>query len=663
MKLNQLSKTILLPVAFIVSACSQTPTQLNDDDSTGATQNFYQWVNEEWLANTSIPEDKPRMDNFIAIQDKVYQQQKDLLLGLSVKPKRSVEEQKINAIYQSFTDLAQRNAAGLTPLKDELKLIEVAKSHRDIAKLFGQLQLWGVEVPLMYGVSTDFKDSDSNIVFAVQGGLLLERELYLADTERAQKQRTLYQEMLTSLFQLSGSSHAQDQAQSVLQLETSLANIQWSNVENRNFPKMYNKTDYPGLIDATSNLYTADQLQTLGMPTRYPFNLTQPSYITALNDFLSKATVEQWKTYLTARLLTDYANLLSTDFKKAITQFQINRGLYNQEPKLWRQSVNYINDHVGMLMGELYVASYFDEASKAKVENVTHQIVAQYRLKIAQSDRLTEQTKANAMKKLDNMNFQIGYPDTWQDYSSLILSESHLVDNHQAINRYEMQRNIDKLGKPVDKKEWDMPPQSINAYYSSSTNTFTLLAGILNAPFYNAEADLAENFGGIGFVIGHEIGHGYDDGGSRFDYAGNMHNWWQQQDLEAFNQLKERLIDQANQYEILPGLFLNGALEIGEIMGDLSGAEIALAAYTLYAKDNKLNIEKGQKEFFMQLAKTWRTLARDEFWHQLVESDPHPPGEFRANGIVKNINEFHHLFNTKPGDPMYLAPEERVHIW
>ena len=276
---------------------------------------------------------------------------------------------------------------------------------------------------------------------------------------------------------------------------------------------------------------------------------------------------------------------------------------------------------------------------------------------------MTAETKRKAIEKLDKMSFRVGYPDKWRDYSSLKPVAGALVQNHMRIQRYEQKRNIDKLGKPVDREEWAYPPQVINAYYDPTKNSFVLLAGILHPPFFTPGGTDAEHYGGIGFVIGHEIGHGFDDQGSRFDGDGNLVNWWSKEDAAAYDKVKGALIAQADKYEILPGKYLKGELEIGEIMGDVSGAEMSLRAYRKIIEAGHLDRERAYRDYFKQLARTWRDKLRPDYQLLLLDKDPHPPSEFRANGIVRNFDEFHAVFDTRPGDPMYLPPGERVHMW
>jgi putative endopeptidase len=627
------------------------------------TRNFYQWANADWLARTPIPPDKPGVNNFLLIRTQVDKDLQILLTALKGKPGKSADERKLAVLFEAYMDMKKRNALGLSPLRGELRRIDRAKSRDDIAVLFARMQTLGVEAPLVFTVSTDFKKSDRYIVFATQAGLGLEREDYLGEDERSAGIRRHYQELVEKVFELAAVKDAAAQARSVVALEQQLAVIQWSKVDNRDITKVYNVTDFKGLAAKARNLTIERQLPALHLPTRYPFNVMQPSYVEALNEFFVTQDLRSWKAYLKARLLLGYARLLDRRFKAAIAGYEIQRGLYDKEEPLAQQAVRYLNGNVGMLLGKTYVETGFDDSVKPNVRRIIRNIVAQYRIAIGDSPWMTAETKRKAIEKLDKMTFEVGYPDKWRDYSSLKPVAGELVLNHIRIQRYEHKRNIDKLGKPVDRSEWVYPPQTVNAYYEPSKNSFVLLAGILHPPFFSPGGSDAEHYGGIGFVIGHEIGHGFDDQGSRFDGDGNLVNWWSKEDAAAYDKIRRALIAQADRYEIFPGKYLKGELEIGEIMGDLSGAEIALRAYRKVIDTKRIDEEEAYRAYFTQLARTWRDKLRADYQLLLLDKDPHPPSEFRANGIVKNFDEFHQVFRTKPGDLMYLRPAERVHMW
>ena len=659
---------LLVAVFFTLSIVScNTKNTTTNKSSANPRINFYQWVNKDWMERTEIPADKPGVNNFSLISDKVNQDIEDLLISLKEKPDLSESQKKISLLFNAYMNMDKRTALGLLPLKKDLENIDNAEKLSDITLLFAQLQLIGVPGPIVYTVETDFKQSDRSIVYILQHGLGLEKDNYTGDDERSKTIRGQYQQLLTRLFELASVDNAANKATNVLALETELAKHQWSKVENRNFEKMYNLTDYQGAKTRLSHFNFDRQLKALGMPTKYPFNVTQPSYVEFINDFIGEQDIQIWKDYLKARLLITYSKYLDHNFKKTIVDYEIARGLYDKEEPLARQAVIYLNtaneNTVGMILGRIYVEEYFNEGIKAKLTEIINNIVAEYRVAINASKRMSAQTKAKAIEKLDKMKFKIGYPDKWLDYSALEIVPDNLAQNHKNISTFSTQWNIAKLGKPVDENEWGHPPQVVNASYNPTQNTFVLLAAILNPPFFDMNASDAEHYGSIGFVVGHEIGHGFDDQGGRFDATGNMVNWWSEEDAKAYNKVKDRLIAAASKYEIMPGKFLNGSLEVGEIMGDASGSEIALRSYQKILKSKNLDQKQGYTDFFKQLAKTWRAKYREQILLMLLEKDPHPPSEYRANGIVANFDEFHEAFNTKPGDAMYLAPENRIRIW
>lgn len=662
----RLAGTLLLSASLFFlpqTTLAATPHPSSGSDAQGPTKNFYQWVNRDWLKSTPVPADKPGISNFEAIQEKVNQRLVELLEQLKSNPNKTKDETKLITLYEAFTNLDQRKAQGLSPLSQELSQIDRAASHRDIARLFARLQKIGVAVPLIYDVTTDLKNSERNIIFVEQSGLGMEQEGYLNDDERSRGHRDLYRNAIRQLFSLASESEPERKADKVLDLEQELAKIQWSKVENRDLARISNVSDYAALRSKAPGTFIDVQFAELGMPTGYPVNITQPSYVEAFDRLFTAHDVESWKSYLKARLLFTYSKLLDDRFRKVVVDYEIGRGIYEAEQPMPLQAVSYLNSNAGLLLGKFYVEHTFKESDKRRVTDLVHSIVDEYRNAVNASTRMTASTKRKALEKLEAMTFRIGYPEHWKDYSALRPQPANPVENHKLLSRFEFERHVARLGKPIDNNDWGYPPQVVNAFYEQTSNSFVLLASILNPPFYSADASDAVLYGGMGFVIGHEIGHGFDDQGSRFDAHGNLANWWTPADAQAFDAIKKRLINQANAYEILPGKHLKGALEIGEIIGDLSGSEIAYMAYRKTAAAKGRVDDDGQREYFRQLAVTWRAKFRPQVQMLLLDIDPHPPSEYRANGTVKNFDEFHKLFGTRPGDPMYLAPSQRVTLW
>lgn len=640
-----------------VSGLTSTPSESSPNG------NFYHWVNAEWLDTTAIPPDKPMISNFELIQLEVNLKIRKLLDGLRTKPGKTDDEQKIITLYDSFIDLDRRESLGLSPLKQELSSIDSSNSPRDIALLFARLQRIGVPTPIIFDVTTDLKDSGRNIIFLSQSGLGIEREVLINEDKRSQTVQRQYRILLEKLFRLASIEQPESLAEEVLTLERDLARIQWSNTDSRNVTLISNVSDYPALLAKTPALYLGDQFAALGIPENYPVNLTQPSYVEAFNRFFPSRSIKAWKAYLKARLLTSYAKLLDSRFRKSMVDYEIARGLYASEQPIPLQAIDYLSDNAGLLLGKYYVEKTFSETEKQKIAGIVKAIVDQYRIAIGKSSRLEPETRRKALSKLEKMTFRIGYPDHWKDYTALKPVAGQPAENHKRLRSFEFEHRLSKLGNPVDTNDWEYPPQIVNAFYAPTSNSFVLLAAILNPPFYSADASDAKIYGGIGFIIGHEIGHGFDDQGSNFDEHGNLRNWWTKTDSRHFYDIKRNLINQANAYEIMPGRFLKGELEIGEIIGDLSGSETAFNAYLKTAQAKGEDSPENRRHFFEQLARTWRAKIRPEFTILLLDTNPHPPSEFRANGIVRNFDEFHKLFGTKPGDRMYLPPDQRVTMW
>ncbi len=660
---NLLLSLFLISIALLPNSIFATKTTDKIKTSVSPSSNFYAWVNKKWLARTRIPDDKMSVSNFTTIQENVFNQLRALITSFKNKKKRTPDEEKILNFYLSYTGMKKRDSLALSPIASDLKAIDSAKTHKDIIQLFAKFQMQGVRTPYLYTVDIDYKNSKIYRLFVVQAGLGVNRDHYLGSDKRSKRQIKLYKEVLKKLFSLASVKTSVHTIELIIKLETEMAKIQWSKVKNRDPLKTHNNLNYKEVEKITSNLHTQDYLKSLGYPARGNINVMQPSYISRFNDLFRKTQLHVWKNYLRACLLTDYATLLTSEFKKVWANYEIKKGLFINETALWQQAIASLNMHAGLLLGKAYVNRYFNEDSKVIVTKLIREIVTEYKNSIIVSTRLSLETKKKALVKLAKMKFQIAYPKKWRDYSSLTITRQDLLANSKRLIEYEHKRNIKKLDKPVDNSDWYISPQEVNAYYSPSMNTFILLAAIMQNEFVDTKGNHAVNYAGIGFIISHEIAHGFDDSGRRFDAEGNLKNWWTDIDAKKYDVIKQKLINQANKYEVLPGVFLNGELEVGEIIGDLSGAEIAYKAYKRMLSAKGMNNQSEKKKFFIQLAKTWRSKIRKQVLLKYLESDTHPPSEYRANGIVVHFDDFHELFNTKQGDRMYKAPSERIRIW
>jgi predicted metalloendopeptidase len=534
-------------VALLLSPAGAATTVQPKTMSENPRVNFYTWANREWLAKSEIPSDQARVDNFTYLENAIYDQLNELFTTLRKAPSRTPEQEMMLRVYDGYSDLPAREKRGIAPIAQDLKAIDAIKTHQDAARRFAEFQKLGIASPLMIGPLADFKDSTMNIAFVVQGGLGMTRDYYSGTDAQSTKQRALYEAFLIDIFKAANMPEAEAKAKGVLSLETSLAAIQWSNVENRDMQKIYNPLTANEYFAMTRDLYGEKALTVLGVPKGAKMVVAQPSFVKSYAILFRKTGIHSWKDYMKARLLMRYAKLLSSQFKKAAVKYEISLGLYAEEKPSWKQNIDYLNNTLGMLVGKAYTEKYFGEKTKDSVRKLVLSIRDEFRASIAHADWLAAETKTKALEKIDAMRFQIGYPEKWKDYSALTIDGTDAVENDRRIALFTHNNDMAKISHPVDDSEWEHAPQEINAFYDPTKNAFVLLAGILQEPFYNASASLAQNYGGIGFVIGHEIGHGFDDQGSRFGPKGNLKQWWTAADDAAYARKRKSLIEQANE--------------------------------------------------------------------------------------------------------------------
>jgi len=617
-------------------------------------------VNGTWLREFEIPADKASAGAFTVLVDEAEAQVREIIEG-------APEGSRIGDLYASFMDTAAVDAAGVEPIKPLVAAVEGLRDVADLAAFLGEFERIGGHGLFGGYVNTDDKDSARYIFNLLQGGLGLPDESYYRDEKYAEI-RTKYVAYLTALFGLGGVADAAAAAETVLAIDTRIAAGHWERAETRDRQKTY-------------NLMTLAQLRELAPAfdwDAYVTNLSgsslgaeavlgevvvrQPSFFSHLSSVLTETSVEEWRSWLLAHVLRWAAAYLTDDFVE--TNFDFYGRTLNGTPELrerWKRGVALVEGVVGEEVGEEYVARHFPPASKAMMDELVANLLAAYRTSIAALDWMSEETKQRAFAKLERFTPKIGYPTTFRDYSALPVVRGDLIANVQAASVFETDRQLGKLGGPVDRDEWHMLPQTVNAYYNPGTNEICFPAGILQKPFFSPEATLAENYGGIGAVIGHEIGHGFDDQGSQYDGDGNMENWWSDSDRAAFEVKTKALIEQYDGFELrdLPGEHVNGALTVGENIGDLGGLTIAYQAF-LIAHPEASDEEK--RALFLNWSYVWRGKRRPEQLQQLLAVDPHSPAEFRAN-IVRNLDEFHALFATGSDDGLWLEPDARVRIW
>ncbi len=640
------------------------------DKSVRPQDDFFDYVSGTWVKNTEIPADKARWGTFDALGD---QSQSDVrTLVEEVSAAESVEAgsptQKIRDYYNSYMDAETVTTRGIAAIQPELDAITAINDMDGVYRTFSELGVYNVNAPVGFGILSDMKDPDVNAIYMVQSGLTLpDRDYYLVDDEQFVKGRQLFLEYVENIFDLAGYENAADRAESLLALETQLAEVMWTKEENRDWSKRYNPMKIEQLNEMSPDINWAVIFETAQFPVDGTYLVSQPSYFEAANKIMADTPLDTWKDYLTFQTISEFASVLGDQFASLSFDFYSKglRGVTEQEPR-WKRAVNSVNGNMGELLGQLYVDKHFQAESKKRMDIMIQNLIKAYEVSINDLEWMSDVTKQQALDKLHKFTPKIGYPDKWIDYSRLEVVEGDLMANIKSSAIFDYNRQIDKLDKPVDRAEWAMTPQTVNAYYNPVLNEIVFPAAILQPPFFNVHADEAANYGGIGAVIGHEIGHGFDDSGRRFDGDGVLRDWWTEEDTEKFNERKNALAAQYDGYVVIDGLTINGQFTSGENIGDLGGLSIAYLAYQMSLDGKEAPVIDGltgDQRLFLGWAQVWRSKARDEESKQRLTTDPHSPPKFRANGAVVNVPEFYTAFDVKEGDGMYLAPEDRVKIW
>ncbi|GAB3264214.1 M13 family metallopeptidase [Chitinimonas naiadis] len=669
MQLNRLACALALALPLSVFAAPKSGIDLSNFDPTVRIQDdLYLAINGGWDKKTDIPADRVRWGAFDQLRDLSEQRVHSIVENAGKQDDASARQ--IAAFYASFMDEARADKLGITPLQPLLGKIDEIKDTAGLVRALGSMQQLAINLPIRIGVRQDSKDSTRYQLGVYQSGLgLPDRDYYTEQDARFAKARDAYRSYLITLFTLNGDKEADAtrKVDAVIALETRLAKAQWSKVENRNPEKTYNKLDLAGLTALSPEIDWAGLLDAAEANQAKDVNVSQPSYVQTLGKLLASEPVSVWRDYLRAHLLDDFAPTLSKPFVTAnfLYRDQTLSGAKEMRPR-WKRGVGFIEGNLGEAVGKLYVAQYFPPAAKQKMETLVGNLMKAYAESIDKLAWMSPATKARAQDKLANYGVKIGYPSKWIDYSALVVKSDDLVGNVVRGAQFAYRRNLAHLGQPIDREEWGMTPQTVNAYYSPSKNEIVFPAAILQAPFFDADADDAVNYGGIGAVIGHEISHGFDDQGSQFDGKGNLQNWWQETDRQAFTGLADRMVAQYNQYQPIAGRFVNGKLTLGENIADLSGLQIAYKAYQLSLAGKpaeKLDGFNGDQRFFIGFAQVWRGKVREERQLQLLTMDPHSPGRYRPIGAAVNSDAFIAAFGVKPGDGMYKPENERIRIW
>jgi predicted metalloendopeptidase len=646
------------------------------DRSVRARDDLYRHVNGAWLKRTDFPPEKARIGALEQIYETTQAQLRALIDTAQQSP-ADADANRIGDLYASFMDEARIEARGIAPLAAELAAIDAVTDRQQLAALMPRLDRLGAGMPIGMYVGQDDRDATRYLPSLVQAGLgLPNRDYYLQlDDPTFRNVRSMYVAYLAKLLSLAtvanplrGAPEPEPIAQAILALETEIARVQWSQVENRDPVKAYNLAALADLTALAPAWDWSAWLASAGLAGKTQQVLVrQPSYLSGLNALFESVPLSTWKAYARARLLNAYAPFLGKEFVDTRYAFvgTVLQGTQQNRPR-WKRGVALVDEAIGEGLGKLYVAKHFPPESKARMDNLVANLLASYRDSIATLAWMGPATKQEALAKLAKFNTKIGYPKRWIDYRTLEIRRDDLVGNVMRARRFEDARQLAKLGQPIDRDEWGMTPQTVNAYYDASMNEIVFPAAFLQAPSFNPAADDAVNYGAIGMVIGHEISHGFDDEGSQYDGDGNLRDWWTEQDKARFRAKTSALVAQYAAFVAVPGHQVNGELTLGENIADNSGLAIAYKAWrrSLGGKPAPvIDGMTGDQRFFFGFAQTWRSKVRDETLLAQIKSDPHSPDEARVNGTARNHPAFYSTFGVKPGDKMYLPPKQRVSIW
>jgi len=642
------------------------------DQGTRAQDDFYQFANGTWLDTTPIPEIYSGYTVYHQVNEDAELALREIIEAAAAQPgPAGSESQQVGDIYTAWMDIDAINALGLAPIAAQLELIAAVGSPAGLPACMAELYRAGVEMPYEFSIFPDLKDSARYAAYFEQSGITMPNRDYYLDRdnpnfERARAELPGYVARLLALTGMDQASAALA-AEAVVTLEQAIATAQWDEVANRDPERIYNPYDAAGLAALGPAMDWAATREVLGLADEPRLILYQPSYFETLAGLIVEYPLETWKNYLAFRVLDSTAEHL--DETTAAIRFEYrNRILSGQETERprWKRGISNVNRMVGEAVGKLYVAEYFPPEAKAKMQQLVGNVVATLDESLQSLAWMSPETRQRAREKLSKFRAKIGYPDVWKDYSSLQIVAGDHVGNWRRAHAWDYDRNLAKLGGPVDRNEWFMTPQTVNAYYDPTQNEIVFPAARLQPPFFQLNADDAINYGAVGGVIGHEISHGFDDQGSKFDGDGNLVNWWTDADRAAFEERTQALVAQFDAFEPVPGMHVNGELTLGENIGDLSGVAMAYRAYIRSlggAEPPVIDGFTGPQRFFIGYAMSRKGKYRDETTIALLASDPHSPLKYRVIGPYRNIDEFHEAFGTTEGDGMWLPPTERVHIW
>lgn len=640
----------------------------NMDKSVHPGDDFFMYMNGVWIDQTEIPADKASYGGFGILADEAQEDVKTIIEeAASGDFAEGTDEQKVGDLYQSYLDMDTRNRKAVAPLAPEFERIESIDSREDLAVYFAAAIRRGYGMPFVLGQYADMKDPDYYMMYTWQGGLgLPDREYYFNEDERSATLRKKYVEHVQAMFDLAGEPNGAAAAKAIMALETKMAAAHMKKEKARDFAANYSKIPLDELDELMPNFNWAGFIEEAGIGGIDGLVVMMNDHMKALDKIIVETDLDTWQTYLKWVALNTRAASLNEALDKQNFEFygKTLSGTEEQRP-MWRRAVNTVNGTLGELVGKVYVKKHFPPEAKARMEELVRNLILAYEKSIRELDWMSEATKAEALDKLSKFTPKIGYPDEWREYDFDVRPDD-LFGNIERATEAEYERQLARQGGPVDRSEWGMNPQTVNAYYSPALNEIVFPAAILQPPFFNLEADEAVNYGAIGAVIGHEIGHGFDDKGSTFDGDGVLRNWWTDEDRAEFDKRTGRLVEQYSAFAPFDDLSVNGEFTLGENIGDLGGISIGLLAYTMSLDGKEAPVIDGFtgiQRVFLGYAQVWRNKYREEALRQLIQTDPHSPSMYRANGAVRNVPEWYEAFGVTEDHALYLPPEERVKIW
>jgi putative endopeptidase len=665
--------------AFAVSIATAGDYQTNErgldrrnmDISADACVDFYQYANGQWLTRNPIPEEYSSW----GISHEMYERNLALLREIMEEASESwapkgTNQQKVGDFWHTGMDTEKIESQALAPLKADLERVDAIADVEDVAAMVRDLHAEGAAALFDQGIFQDLKNSEQYLYYAVQGGLgLPDRDYYTREDEESAKLRQQYVAHVSAMLQLMGDTEEQASAaaSNILELETRLAKASLTNVELRNPANYYNIESLKSADEATPNFSWSRYFERLGLAEMENFSYAQPDFFAEMNALLAEADLGTWRAYLRWNLINNFSPYLSEAFVNQDFEFygKTLRGTEELQPR-WKRVVATTSSSLGEALGQVYVEQAFPPQTKTRADKMIEDLRSTVGTRIQNLDWMTDETKTQALAKLAAFTSKIGFPDEWRDYSKLDIERESYLANVRAADAFEMRRNLDKIGQPIDRNEWGMSPQTVNAYYSPVMNEIVFPAAIMQPPMFDGEADDAINYGAMGSVIGHEFMHGFDDKGSQFDAQGNMENWWTDEDRQHFEERTKILVDQFGGFVAVDDLHVNGELTLGENIGDLAGLTMAYYALQTALEGNQPGEIDGftpAQRFFLSWAQGWRKNYRPEALKLQVNTDTHSPAKFRVNGPLANMPEFAAAFSCEEGDPMALPADQRAEIW